>query len=264
MREWIPRNAIVRQAAISAAIGAVLATIGPFGTFDDLPTADRFAYWLSIIIVNWLQISLLAHALARPLFAAGAPKIAIAALACIGAALPATFEVIWLERIFRPPDAAFPANRALPPFWLLYGYVLTLSLAISVPLANRLVPGRKPDAAPDGAPATDRFLRRIPARLGRDLLCVEAADHYLRVHTAAGDDLILLRMSDALAELEGTDGLRVHRSFWVARGAVATAERSGRGWRLALTNGLNVPVSRSRLGALRKAGWLDRGIGPGR
>ena len=37
---------------------------------------------------------------------------------------------------------------------------------------------------------------------------MEAEDHYLRLHTSKGQDLILMRLSDAIAELEGIEGAR--------------------------------------------------------
>ncbi|MDP1910079.1 MAG: LytTR family DNA-binding domain-containing protein, partial [Hyphomicrobium sp.] len=68
--------------------------------------------------------------------------------------------------------------------------------------------------------------------------------------------LILLRMRDAEAELTGVDGLRIHRSWWVARSAVEKVLRDGRGYKLRLTNGLEPPVARDRVAALKAAGWI--------
>ena len=41
-------------------------------------------------------------------------------------------------------------------------------------------------------------------------------DHYVRVFTDAGESLILLRLSDAMAEVRDVPGLQIHRSHWVA------------------------------------------------
>jgi DNA-binding LytR/AlgR family response regulator len=48
----------------------------------------------------------------------------------------------------------------------------------------------------------------------------------------------------------------VHRSYWVARKAVAAVEREGHRTELVLTSGDRVPVSRTYLPMLRQAGWL--------
>ena len=81
-------------------------------------------------------------------------------------------------------------------------------------------------------------------------------DHYLRVHTALGSDLILLRMRDAVSELDGLEGVLVHRSWWVARSAVRAVERDGRSLRLILPDGLVAPVARTMVPVLKNAGWL--------
>jgi DNA-binding LytR/AlgR family response regulator len=113
---------------------------------------------------------------------------------------------------------------------------------------------RPASAAPTGNP----FLRRIPERLGTDLLFIATEDHYLRVTTDRGSDLILFRLSDAVAELDPALGQQVHRSYWVAWGAVASVLRDGHRTVLVLTNGAKVPVSRPYARALRKSGRLGR------
>ena len=81
-------------------------------------------------------------------------------------------------------------------------------------------------------------------------------DHYVRAHTMLGSDLVLLRLRDALGELDGIEGAQVHRSWWVARDAVEGVERDGRSVRLVLPRGIAAPVARSRMAELTKAGWF--------
>ena len=111
-------------------------------------------------------------------------------------------------------------------------------------------------SAPRGSPPP-RFLARLPAKLvGADLWAIEAQDHYLRLHTSKGDDLILMRLADAVAELEGIEGARTHRSWWVARDAVTSAERAEGRATLILRGGQRAPVSRAYVKPLREAGWF--------
>ena len=110
-------------------------------------------------------------------------------------------------------------------------------------------------AQPDAPPP--KFLDRLPARLrGAELYAVEAEDHYLRLHTSLGRDLILMRLADALVELEGVEGAQTHRSWWVARAAVTSAERLDGRAVLTLKDGAEVPVSRGFARVLRTAGWF--------
>lgn len=256
MRERSPASRLGLHLAATAGVAAVVATIGPFGTFTALPAADRYLYWMIIIPLNWAQVLLAAAAVARLPVARSWPRTAVAAAGCLAASVPASVEVWGLEAWLRPGPAAPTALELWP-------YVLLLTLALALPV-SRLSPGsmrflarpRAEDAPAPPAPAAPNFLARVPRPLRGAPLCVAAEDHYLRVHTPGGSALILYRMADALADLAGADGLQVHRSFWVAAEAVAGVERSGRRVSLRLTNGLVVPVSRSFLARVRAAGWL--------
>jgi DNA-binding LytR/AlgR family response regulator len=127
----------------------------------------------------------------------------------------------------------------------------TLQLVVERP--RRAAPGEAPTAAVEPASPA-----RLPDRLrGARLFAVEAEDHYLRFHTDRGSDLLLMRMSDAVAELEGQGGTRIHRSWWVARDAIAAVHRSGGRATLRLVNGLVVPVSRRHAPLLRREGWFQ-------
>jgi DNA-binding LytR/AlgR family response regulator len=121
-------------------------------------------------------------------------------------------------------------------------------------LVRRRVP--QTHAAPASAPPP-KFLARLPAKLrGGELFAVEAEDHYLRLHTSLGQDLILLRLADAIAELEGIEGAQTHRSWWVAKAAVSQVERGDGRATLTLKDGAEVPVSRGFARQLRAAGWF--------
>ena len=87
-------------------------------------------------------------------------------------------------------------------------------------------------------------------------MCVENEDHYVRVHTVSGSALVLMRLRDAIAQLDAIDGAQVHRGWWVARGAVAAVVRSDRRIALRLVDGREVPVSRSAAPDLRARGWI--------
>ena len=117
-------------------------------------------------------------------------------------------------------------------------------------------PSTQTHTAAPGAPPV-KFLARLPERLrSAELFAVEAEDHYLRLHTSLGQDLILMRLGDAIAELEGIEGAQTHRSWWVARAAVAGAERLDGRAVLTLKDGAEAPVSRGFARGLRAAGWF--------
>ncbi len=248
MASLVPRS-LLPHLLIPLGVAALLAIIGPFGTFADMSFGARLVYWGVIVPLNWLQVELIARALVPRLPArlpAGAGIVASALLASV----PATAEVAVLERMLRP-------GALDHPLWRLYGWVALLTVGIALAVwSSRLPLHRPPEGAVPPSAAEPPFLRRIPPKLGRELLCLKTEDHYLRVYTTKGDDLILMRLRDAEAELADAEGMRVHRSWWVARRAVRDVRRDGERVVLELVNGLDVPVSRSYVATLRAAGWL--------
>jgi hypothetical protein len=149
----------------------------------------------------------------------------------------------------------------VPLTWSLIGQIAPQSFATSLVMTATafLLLRRHPTqthAAAVGA-QPPKFLARLPAQLaGAELYAVEAEDHYLRLHTSKGQDLILMRLADAIEELEGLEGAQTHRSWWVAKAAVADAERMDGRAMLTLKDGAEVPVSRGFAKALRSAGWF--------
>jgi DNA-binding LytR/AlgR family response regulator len=90
---------------------------------------------------------------------------------------------------------------------------------------------------------------------GATIHAVQAEDHYLRIHTDRGSDLILMRLSDAVEELDGLEGAQTHRSWWVAQAAVRGVDRNDGRATLTLVDGVRVPVSRRYARTLREADW---------
>jgi hypothetical protein len=103
----------------------------------------------------------------------------------------------------------------------------------------------------------EHFIKRLPLKYqSAELYAVSSEDHYLRVHTDRGEELILMRLSDALKELELVDGKQTHRSWWVARNGVTdTKSKSGK-HSLVLKSGGIAPISRSFLKSVRESGYL--------
>ncbi|MGZ5182027.1 MAG: LytTR family DNA-binding domain-containing protein [Ramlibacter sp.] len=244
----LPR--LLAQLAIAGGLGIFFAITGPFGTYRELGTAARYAYWVGLVLVGHFNMVLCMHALAR-FWPGCAPGWRIG-LVTLVSALPTTFAVAWAESLLRlghaVPLAVMP--RVYGCVALIQLLMLLVQVRLHAPLAPRIAPApAEPGTAPQPAP----FLARIPPHLGQQLLALQAEDHYLRVITASGSDLILMRMADALRELDAQPGLQVHRSWWVAHEAVSGVRRDGGKTMLVLSNGQQVPVSRTYLPAVRSA-----------
>lgn len=246
---------LARSIAIAAVAGLFLAYAGAFGTMA-APLPQRLGYWITTMELA----TLVGAAIFLPPYLMGwltkRPLVGSVIVALVMSA-PLTVLVWFLGPQFFP-DFMATDPKTLPGYFPPVFLVSVLMTAINHLAADHAA-RRKAQithAAPAGA-APPKFLERLPVRLrGGELYAVEAEDHYLRLHTSKGSDLILMRLADAVAELDGLEGARTHRSWWVAKAAVADARRSdGRGT-LVLKNGVEVPVSRSYAAALREAGWF--------
>ena len=75
--------------------------------------------------------------------------------------------------------------------------------------------------------------------------------HYLRIYTPEGNTLILHAFGRALDHLDDIDGMRIHRSHWVATDHVQAVRRDGEKVVCQLDNGTELPVSRPYRSELR-------------
>lgn len=239
------------QGVVLVCLLGLFAFTGPFGTYDTLGPLGRLGYWSVALGVNWLVCASVNMLTLRAMAGASWPRRALAvAGANVLAAIPGTAVVFTAETLFR---AGYVDSGLLPTA---YVSVVVVMLAISG-LVLVLSRARAPAAAPEhheAVVAAERFLDRLPQHVGRDIVCLSMADHYVEVFTTEGSTLMLMRFSDALSELEAADGLRVHRSHWVSRGHVTGATRRNGRTLLRLTGDREVPVSRAYLADVRAAG----------
>lgn len=259
MRDW----------AAIVGIALVLALFGPYETFTTMGPGERVGFWLAAVLTTTILVRGVRWSLQRwrltrhwpilwlRLAAAGLGSVPVALLTSqLYAALVRTSRTdLGLAYLYVLLPTAF-FSVLLPS--LARGW-LSRSGPAPLPVASAQARSDEPSPAGDAAPAdpASAFLARHVSRFaGGTLLALESEDHYLRVHTDRGSDLILMRLRDAIAQLAATPGLQVHRSFWVARAGVAQISRRGPQAQLLLNNGLSVPVSRTYMAALRDAGWL--------
>ena len=237
----------LRGLAVAIAAGIFLTFSGAFGTVD-APLGLRLAYWMLMMVTGYVWGSFVAGFFFRGGRRRTGNVLLDAALASLVMSAPFTLVVWVATRTLLASNIPF---QYLP---ILFGYVLLVSMALTA--INMLIETRR-SAVTHAGPQAPKFLERLPLKLrGAEVWAVEAEDHYLRLHTSKGQDLILLRLADAVAELEGIEGLQVHRSWWVARDAITEAKRGDGRATLTLKDGAEVPVSRTYAGLLRERGWI--------
>jgi hypothetical protein len=245
---------ILRGAAVCTGLGLLFAWLGVYDT-GQIPFAERVVYWTGLMIVGssaavainplvfdrWMQTS---H-----------PAAQIAVVAC-AISIPVTVGLIVIEYVS-------DGTLAEPGWWWTqFGYVLVVSVILTAGgwALDRLAQKKVTPAAPqaNATPTTPPlFTDRLPAKFRTsEIFAVSAEDHYLRVHTSAGETMILMRLADAIRELAALEGMQTHRSWWVAKqGLAETAKGDGR-VTLKLKSGAEAPVSRTYQKAVKDAGWL--------
>ncbi len=241
-------RSLARGVLMALAGGVILALTAAFG-MDEVSLAFRLIYWTTVMLIGAAWGHVCSRSVERLLDSDRRPWLSVALLTLVISG-PLSVMVWAVTTRFFDDGRALDWGRLpyfLGPVTLVTGVLSALNVFLSRTPAQT-------HAAPDAAPP--RFFERLPPKLrGATLRAVQAEDHYLRLHTDRGSDLILLRLSDAVAELEGLEGARTHRSWWVARDAVREVRRGDGRATLLLEGGIEAPVSRRYARALRAAGW---------
>ncbi len=232
------RRRAVLLFGIWAIVTLVCAVAGPFGTINAFGLAGRLGYWGLVVGVSVLS-SLLpfrAHGLARGLW--------------LG--VWATYTLALAIGIFALNILIFDRAWGLVEFAELLGQVAVIVIVVHA--VFWLIDFAQPAAINPSPDPQTVFLRRLPVASRGALVRIEAQDHYLNVVTANGSALILMRLSDAAEELREAAGMSVHRSHWVALPAVRAHRREKGRDLLLMSDGTEVPVSRSNRARAQEAG----------
>ncbi|WP_244624561.1 LytTR family DNA-binding domain-containing protein [Sphingomonas sp. So64.6b] len=237
--------------AILVAIGLLMGFLGPFAS-ERAPIVGRYVYWM-ICIVGGGLIGVVADVLLSRYMAATWRRVAVVSVLMTPAV---SLLVMTTEHYLMGGLFGWLGYRRL--LWQVWPILLAVMVVRA--LAWRRLPVRVETRTVIAPPLPETeaiFRRRLSAkRRGAQLIAIEAHDHYLKVHTDAGVELITLRFADALDELTRAHGWRVHRSWWVAADAVEDVRwRRGAG-EMRLVGGVMVPVSRTYAPVLKEAGWI--------
>jgi hypothetical protein len=232
-----------RALTFAVVLGLLLGVIGPFGSYLNpmpLRILDQLIMNIGGMVLAGVLIPLqlrLGRRLGLPLLFSLAVVIVVTAVPIAAlSALVSSLIWPWNLRYYHVSNWYFEALLMLTSLFVLW---VVLEMARTA--------WRSGGAQAPAAPAT--------AATGA-AICLQTEDNYVRVHRRQGSTLELMPLHEAIARFGQTDGLQVHRSWWVAAAAVEGAERDVRNWRLRLVNGLRVPVARNRVIEVRARGWI--------
>jgi hypothetical protein len=277
---WLRR--VLLELSALLLVSGVLGFLGPFGTYLAGDLVSRAVSWAMLlfgaytvarpVMELWGWMARITHLPQAPLVfwgmilssvpmallwrVSGAPEANLIG----GYASIFSFTVLcsllvmavawWAERtdasLFRHEGGEWTPEPAIPA-------------SLPVPIDGR--PARDPargDATGAAAtsPAHPRLRARLSAGFGGEILALESEDHYVRVHGPRGSELLLIRLRDAIAEMDGLPGEQTHRSWWVARDAVESVHSRGRGCEIKLTNGERALVARDSVERLTRSHFL--------
>ncbi len=248
LREW--RRHLLHPLTLTAlsAVSLVLCLIGPFGTLSSLSLLPRAAYWTVLTFAGYTTGYLVSYAVLRPSQSGVAHLMRIlVAGGLTGCAMAALVSALnW------PVFGVVPFG---PSSLTLAGTTLVISVIV---MAVIDLFSRHLSPAPADAPQTVPLLDRLPFDKRGPLVAISVEDHYVRVRTTKGEEMILLRLADAIREVGATPGAQVHRSHWAAFDQVTSATRDGDRAVLQMTKGGDIPVSRRHIPTIKEAGLLPR------
>lgn len=232
-----------------AAISVMLALAGPFGTYAAMPPGDRVLYFAAVVGIC-LAWGVAARTAVQSLF----PRVGFWGSSCLVVGLA---SVALARPLHGLAEAMARAGAVVPPKQAeIVGLIVIFGLAVALTRWAMTAELQSVAVAEEGPPAGPRLMERLDPDKRGALIRISGRDHYVDVVTDKGLSTLLLRLSDALAEVVGADGLQVHRSHWVAVSAVVGAEKSRHRHELVLSDGSRVPVSRNFTAALQSRGLL--------
>ncbi|GGZ23165.1 LytTR family DNA-binding domain-containing protein [Asticcacaulis endophyticus] len=213
----------------------------------------RFLYWASLMVGGTFIAHGVSFVMDRIMPGRGSNLLRI--LIHLALIIVPITVMVWIA------NAAL-GSIPLHPKYLLYlvGPVAPICVAMTTLycLANRTPMQSHAHAVSDEV-ASDAgvFRQRLPFKFRHaEIYALSAEDHYLRVHTSVGQTLILMRLYDAIRELDGIEGSQTHRSWWVAKDAIDDVIKDNGRVTFRLKGEVSAPISRSFQKALKSDGWL--------
>lgn len=227
-------------------------------------------YWLAILVTTWLAFEIGSWAAAYVLRPLTPPFIVVILIGSVVGGLTARPFVVYIIGTFLGASQGDQAPPVAAPQFIwstewLFGFVQEAAVILLLWIGTNLMmrgplnlhrfgfaPTYRTLPYASGQAATEEdhtpdpeFIKRLDDITQDQIAALEAEDHYVRVHTEGGSELIHYRFADAVHEQRGREGLQVHRSYWVSKAAIESIVRRGRSFDIVLKGGKRVPVGQT-------------------
>ncbi len=227
-------------------LAAILAFIGPFGSFEALSLPMRFAYWAPVVLGANVFVRL-SHRVAARMVSEASPAKWYVLTTSVFALMFA--PAVWAYSALFADDL-----RDFGSFLFILANVFGLAVIVS---ALVYVMTREALATDAPVAARPRFYERLPDEAAGTVVHLTVDDHYVQVFMDDGSQYrLLMRLSDAVAEMADVPGFYTHRSHWVSAAHVTEALREKNKDFLLLAGGAKIPVSRTYRDDVAAAGFL--------
>lgn len=230
-------------------VGAVLGVAGPFGTDQLLGFAARMIYWIVMVFLTY-GVSTAVSRVVVPRMSGHPFAVMVIVIGLLSGAAVTMVVMVQNTIVF---GSWLDGDEVLQFMATLFTITLIVTTALAV--VSRHLDQKHVSPA---RPAPPALLERLPIDKRGPLIALSVEDHYVRIRTTKGEELVLLRLADAIREVGDTTGDQVHRSHWAAFDQVQSARREGDRAILTMRDGTEIPVSRANLPKIKEAGLLPR------
>ena len=228
----------------------VVAMAGPFGTFSTQPFVWRLGYW-ALVIALAILIAISLRAFWRSVLS-GRPTWQEDGTVASSLAILFGPMIVAVNR-------AFDGDTARETRGVGTASLCVFAIAVCVIFVRRTFEENAAQSnAVEQEVARDRLFDRIDAPEGQRLARIASDNHHIRVTTQCGSEhRVLMRLRDAVAEVDVEPGFCVHRSHWVAQGVIVGVTTQNGRELVELVCGAQVPVGPKYRNNLIEAGVLN-------
>ena len=225
----------------------IVAFAGPFGTYNSLSFAERLVYWGGLIAVSVLLAVVCRMFWRVTLNKGGSLQEDLL--------LMVTLAIIFGPIVVRVNHYYWPETDQLSSWPL--AAILTFLIGFAAVAFRHMVQGSN-DIATKTPAERDRLLKRIEAPADVRLCRISSDNHHIKVVTTDGKEFrVLMRLRDAVADIDVEPGFCVHRSHWVAASQISDVEMADGREVVKLACGSTLPVGPKYRSNLVNAGVLN-------
>lgn len=245
-------------------VGLFIGFLAPFG-MDDIPNHLSISYWVLACMVGygvyapiiyWFDRATMSRIAAHWHRVALGTFISSFVMALIIPILTWIFfatPIHWITHFFTIFPKTLVIGSAITVIALIQDTVVAQRQKLMK--SAKIIEAQEQSQQKEEIGGAKQLMAQIPIEKRGELLCLEMADHYIKIYTDKGHHLVLMRFKDALTILGNYPGVQTHRSWWVAYAAIEQVKRANRKVILVLTNGQEVPVSRTHSEVVKAAGF---------